>query len=62
MNEALKKLYNWAYANMECCDEPEFTFFDNICCAVVKYWKERERLKFIRERCDIPTYDDDIEF
>lgn len=62
MDEALKKLYNWAYANMECCDEPEFTFFDNICCAVVKYQSEKARLKLIRKRQGISVYDEDIEF
>lgn len=61
MDEALKKLYDWAYSNMEGCDEPEFTFFDNICCAVIRYKSEVARLEFVRKH-DIPDYDDDIEF
>lgn len=61
MEEALKKLYNWAYANMECCDEPEFTFFDNICGAVEKYRSDKMLLEFLRNN-DIPDYDENIEF
>lgn len=61
MDEALKKLYNWAYANMEGCDEPEFTLFDSICGAIEKYHSDKMLLEFLRNN-DIPDYDENIEF
>lgn len=31
------EVYDWAFSSMECCDEPEFTMFDEICFAIGNY-------------------------
>ena len=33
----LKEVYDWAYFNMECCDEPEWSLFTGIVGVISKY-------------------------
>lgn len=33
-------VWKWAFANLEGCDEPEFSMFDNILNAINTYYKE----------------------
>lgn len=51
--EIAEKIYDWAYLNMERCDEPEFSFFDGLCTAASKYLARKRILK-VRDY----TYDD----
>ena len=36
----LREIYDWAFFNMESCDEPEWSLFSGIIGVISKYWKE----------------------
>lgn len=59
--EIAKKIYGWAYYNMEGCDEPEFSFFDGLCFVAAKYLTEKINMQYKKE-IDTSKYDENIEF
>lgn len=43
-------VYHWAFANLEGCDEPEFSLFDSILSAIGTYYREvNEKNKRLEE-------------
>lgn len=52
----LKEVHDWAYSNMECCDEPEWSLFTGIVGAISKYRREISKCN------NIPDDYYDIEF
>lgn len=42
MNDYLQEIYDWAYFNMEGCDEPEFSLYDGLCNTIMNYWRWKE--------------------
>lgn len=47
---SIDDVYNWAFANLEGCDEPEFSLFDNILGAISTYKRNiNERNKRLKE-------------
>ena len=55
----LKEIYDWAFFNMECCDEPEWSLFTGITSVIAKYWRETSKPSI---SSDIPDDYYDIEF
>lgn len=41
----LFKIYDWAYYNMECCDEPEWSLFSGLYDVIGKYFNETKCFK-----------------
>ena len=63
-NELIKiaeEIYDWAYYNMEGCDEPEFSFFDGLCFVAAKYLTENTNMQHKKE-IDTSKYDENIKF
>lgn len=56
MQDYLKEVYDWAYSNMEGCDEPEWSLFAGITGVIAKYWRETSLPSHT------PNDYDDIEF
>ena len=42
MGDYLQEIFEWAFRNMECCDEPEFSLYDGLCHTIMNYWREKE--------------------
>ena len=36
----LRDVYDWAYCNMECCDEPEWSLFSGLYYVISRYYEE----------------------
>lgn len=46
MRTQVKELADWAFGAMECCDEPEWSFFSrlyDICIEYLRATKDREK-------------------
>ena len=60
-----EKIYDWAYLNMERCDEPEFSFFDELCTDASKYLTRKRILKvrdYVYDDTNEQLYNEDIDY
>lgn len=39
----LREIYDWAYENMECCDEPEWSLFSGLYDVIGQYYRDTNK-------------------